>query len=490
MAALFLAGFGAKLGLILACSSPFPYGDQWPAEAIELFIPYLTNHYSPALLFQAHNDHRIVFTRLLELLLLVANGQWDSQLEMLVNAAIQCAGMAAFGGVLASLLGRRYWPLVWVMLALDLALPFAWENTLWGFQSQFYFLIIFSLAAIWGLGLHEANSGRWRAGAAAAILALFAMASGFLAAAAVAGLKLLETARRRENWRKQAVTLGFCGVMVGSGVLLVSRVPDYQHIHARSIQDFVMAFAKNLAWPWPLKPWYALFNILPLMVLGWRFVQGRNEPTAVERLIVGMGIWAIMQASTYAYGRGAGGMAPAWRYMDVLAFLTMANCLSLLVLLEYFRKATVRHRIWEAAFAVWLLVGAAGLWNLSSLAWRVYIPQLQREQSGQLQLAREFLATDDPGVFANKPGEQLPVLNVDADVWLLRHPLIRGILPTCSFKNPHKMGPLSIWTPRILAAWKYFLAAGIGWFLLNVIQLLRKDAPKGGNHGKHETERA
>ncbi len=480
MAALFLAGLGAKLGLILHYSSPFPYLDQWPAEAIELFIPYLGGHYSPALLFLTRNEHHIVFTRLLELLLLMLNGQWDSQLEMLVNAVIQCAGVAAIGGLLASQLGKRYWPVLWAALALDLCLPFAWENTLWGFQSQFYFLIIFSLVAIWGLGSYELKSNQWWIGVVAAVLALGAMGSGFVAAATVIGVKLLEMSRRG-GWRKQAVTLGFCGLIVVAGVLFLKKVPEHAQFRAQSIHDFVVAFAKNLAWPWPQKPWYAPLSVFPIAVLGWKMFCGREEPTGAERLILGMGIWVVLQAAIYAYGRGVGGMTPAWRYMDVLAFLALANGLSVVVLLERLQKSANGIRLWQGAFAIWVIGCLFGLWNLSSQAWRKYIPQFQHEQTAQLDVSRKFLATDNPAVFANKPGEELPVGNVDADVWLLRNPQVRSILPPCAFQTPRNLGPLSVWTSRILQVWPFLFAAGFCWYFCNLIQCWRAKVRRGSN---------
>ena len=110
--------------------------------------------HSPGTLFQPYNVHRIVPTCLIELALVRLNHQWDGLLEMSANAVIHCASVAAFGWVTASLLGKRSWPLVWLLLALELAVPFAWENAIWGFQSQFYFLLLFSWLAVWLFGMN------------------------------------------------------------------------------------------------------------------------------------------------------------------------------------------------------------------------------------------------------------------------------------------------------------------------------------------------
>ena len=64
---LFLAGLGAKLGLILSYGLAFPYWDQWPGEAEEMIWPYLAGRPLLKVLFTPHNEHRIVFTRALDL---------------------------------------------------------------------------------------------------------------------------------------------------------------------------------------------------------------------------------------------------------------------------------------------------------------------------------------------------------------------------------------------------------------------------------------
>src|SRR5581483_420482 len=178
--------------------------DQWPGEAEATLLPYLTGKLTVGTLFAPQNEHRIFFTRATELLLLMLNGQWDSLLEMTFNAVFYCAGLAAFGWVLAAMLGRRSWPVVWLILTADLAAPFAWENTAWAYQSQFYFLIIFSLATLWLLGLGEPWSWRWWLGLVAALSAFFSMASGFLAAAVAAGMSVFLVWKRREDWRRHA----------------------------------------------------------------------------------------------------------------------------------------------------------------------------------------------------------------------------------------------------------------------------------------------
>lgn len=428
---LFLAGLGAKLCLISGYGRPLPYLDQWPGEAIEMFVPLSAGQSLLAILFHPHNEHFIVFTRALELVLLKLNGQWDSLLEMTCNAVIHCAAVAGFGWAMASLLGKRSWLVLWPALALVLALPFAWENTLWGFQSQFYFLFAFSWLTIWLLGLNPALSWRWWLGAAVALAADFTMAAGFLASATVIAVTTL-TAWKERNWRRQVPTWLMCGTMVALGLALKMSQPTDHTTQAGTMVEFLIALGKSLAWPWALKPWYAPFNFLPLLVLGWVCFRSAERVKPGEWLIFGIGIWAALQALAGAYARGIHGMAPAWRYMDSLSFIAIANALAAFVLLTDRREGLRCARCLQIVFAVWTLSCLGGLAFLTHRVCTRMLKEVATERAAQLETTRAFIATDDPHAFSSRPDGERLVPNVDADVWLLRQPVIRAILPACA----------------------------------------------------------
>src|SRR4051812_36417135 len=62
--------FAAKLWVIGTYGNNTPFWDQWDAQATFLFGPYLSGHLPVDVLVSAHNEHRILWTRLLALLLL------------------------------------------------------------------------------------------------------------------------------------------------------------------------------------------------------------------------------------------------------------------------------------------------------------------------------------------------------------------------------------------------------------------------------------
>lgn len=429
---LFLVGLGVKFWLIQSSGSPFPYWDEWEGEAIDVFIPWVQHQFSLLKLFQAHNEHRIVFTKICELGLFLANGQWDSRLEMVFNAFVHSGAIACFGWLLVSLLGKKTWPFVWVLLALTLVTPYAWENTIWGFQSQFYFMVICSILTIWLLGTSEPLSPRWRLGAYAAIGTLFTMASGFLAAAAVVGITLVEVFKQRQNWRRHLPTWGFCIAISIAGLLLKKDVDFHHQFQAHSAGMFFAALGKSLSWPWATKAWYAFFNMVPFAVFGWIYLRSKEQSKPAEQLILGIGFWVGLQSLAAAYARGSTGGAPAWRYMDLLSFIMVVNCISIFFLATRYRELLRFQGFWGLVFAFWFIGCLTGLWFLTDKAMNKFIPEVVFEKQSQLKVARAFLTTDDLNALQHEPTESRIVPNLEAEVWLLRHPVVRSILPACA----------------------------------------------------------
>ena len=74
---LFLSVVGARLWLISKYGNSVPFWDQWDAEAAGLIQPILHRSFHWEVLFASHNEHRILCTRVIALLLFYMNRQWD-----------------------------------------------------------------------------------------------------------------------------------------------------------------------------------------------------------------------------------------------------------------------------------------------------------------------------------------------------------------------------------------------------------------------------
>jgi len=424
---LFVLVVGARLWLISVYATPLPYLDQWDAEAGALFKPWLENNLRWADLFAAHNEHRMVPSRLLALGLLALNGQWDGQLEMVGNALL-CGTIGlgvAFG--LARLSGEEFKVPLLVAVTLWLGLPYGYENTLWGFQSAFYFLLLFSLVTIWGLGFFAPFSLKWWIGAAAALLACLSMASGFFAAGAVVSLVLLRIiVTRGRELRVATPTLILCFAVIGLGLSLRVHFPPHDSLRAASIGAWIKVFARCLAWPYCAHPLAAALIYLPWFASLRFLLNNPHDAQNRRRLecIFAGGLWVIVQAAAIAYARGQDGSVMIYsRYMDILAFGALLNGIALLVLLRKGGPVFEGRRFAIIGSGVWLAITIAGASALG-------MEKLRSGSTKEVLLpiennVRAYVATHDQSYLAS----DIPYPDSIRLAILLDDPVIQKILP-------------------------------------------------------------
>jgi hypothetical protein len=428
---IFLTGLGAKLFLIHGFGTSMPFFDQWDGQAGQIYLPWLAGHVPLEHWFHPHNEHRIFFTRIYDLALFVLNGQWDSRWQMVCNAAVHCGALAGLGWFMARLLGRNMWPLLWLPLVLALGLPFGWENTLAGFQSQFYFLLIFSLLTLWLLGFGTPYSWQWWSGVLCAAASLFTTGSGMFAAAAVTGMIALDCLRERRFVRRHLPTLVVCVLTGVAGILLRHEVPATAFMKAHSFGEFYLALRRNLAWPRFRRLNRALWNVLPLVYLAGVYLWSRRKELPAARLILGIGGWVFLQALATAYARGMDGRAPFSRYMDSSSFAMITASLAFICLLVHYRGRMWLRGMTMIFFALWAVDCMVGLGQLNEIAFDEEIPERAYEQRLWLKSTRAFLATDDVRVFHGKVVIEMPYPDPEKLAKWLRNPVVRGILPAC-----------------------------------------------------------
>jgi hypothetical protein len=332
LAALFLVVLGAKLWVVQLYGSPLPLWDQWH-EAERFFRPWVEGHLTWKDFFAAHNEHRILFTRLLDLSVIWLNGRWEPLLQMTINAFIHAAFVCGLAFCLWDFLGRKNGWFICFLLAPFFALPYAGENTIWAFNSQLYLLDITSLATLVGLGFGRPGGWSWWLGLAAAILGLFTMASGLLAPMAVGGLTVLRAIKRRRMNRGDLITLGLCLAVIGLGAALSVTMEDDRLLRAQTLMQFTSALARNLTWPFFNVPEMVCLIPLPLAwLVALYFRPNFQEPRAAEFLLT-FGLWGVLQSAGLAYGRANyGEVIPASRYMDVLNVFVIASLFTTVLL--------------------------------------------------------------------------------------------------------------------------------------------------------------
>jgi hypothetical protein len=423
-ACLFVMVLGLNWAAAERFGSDMPDWDQWDAEGLNLIAPWFEHDHFVAHLFQPHNEHRVVITKLQNLAVLLAAGQWDERLECFFNAFLH-AGIAVGLWVW----GRRWLSRggaagYYVLIGAIFALPLAWQNLLGGFHSQQYWLIGLSFIAIVTVPFARRASAAWWAGIIAAILAMGSMGSGFFAAGVIAAVVAWRWLRREIAATDAWPTLVLMAALVAVGLATRVEVDYHEQLKAKTVHDFMFSLWRSLEWPWRNLDWAGAILWLPLVLLAWRFIRTWRNASPVALTILALNGWVLVQLLATAYVRGAGANYPASRYMDTLIFATALNGLGLGWLWATEPRRPGRFALSFVAI-VWATTLGAGLHQLLGINLDhelIDTTKYYRQAEGHL---RSYLATNDPQEL-RKP---IPYPSAEALIMRLGHPSLRQLQP-------------------------------------------------------------
>ncbi len=422
LTSLFLILLGSRALLISYAGSPTPFVDEWEGDGAYLLAPYLRGELKLSDLFAPYAEHRILFTRLLVLSAFLVAGYWDVILQMIANAILDTTTVVAVAYALSRVLNGG-WAIAAMVLSVGInAMPYAYDNVVYAFNSQFYFVLAFSLAALAFLADARAWSPRWAAGVLFGVGAFLSMASGALTLAAAAGAHLLQMACNRRGGVREWLGLAALAAITVALISLVPHASD--ELRARSVGEFLWAFLALAGWP--AHNMLGLIIFLPSALFCLRVLADRpalSDPRWFNVMALG---WVVSQILAVAFGRGQSPLSS--RYFDILLVGLTINLVSAFWLFERHAKAG-KPAMWRSlALALWLVFLALSLTHpqrhLPSLieAWRTVTT------TGEKNVQR-YLATADPSFLAGRPLWDVPSPDPPRLKQLLDTPEIRSILP-------------------------------------------------------------
>jgi hypothetical protein len=454
-------------------TTDLPFWDQWDSEGWLLLRPFQRGELSWAVLVSAHNEHRILFTRLVALALFILNNrQWDNLISLAFNGIIYALLMAAVLSVLLSRLRWRGYLPLFAFFVLIASLPLAAENLASGFQNQSYFLLAFTFSGIW-LAVTRQPTLRWlTALALLAIASVFTLASGLFSGpcfAVAAWLRLRHADRSaiaedvRAGNQQAGSGLGLV-VALASIVALVSGVAywvmpvlaAHAALRAQDIPDFFAALMRTLSWPLFGQWWGALLIWMPFLVAAPRVVLQRRFAEPMSIAFVTLGGWVIAQALAVAHSRGHAMSDVPSRYLDMLVFGLVVNVYFALRLFEEMRsRKYALSMVMAALFAVYFAgLGCRTVASLSELQTR---SGLARIEIGHV---KQFLATGDLNELQGKPPLHIPYPQAARLTMMLQDATIRAMLPdSVQPSQPAAKGWLSLQVARLLDCSIYIAAA-------------------------------
>ena len=487
---------GAKLQVLQVYSVDLPFQDEWEADALYLFKPWEEGTLHLSNFFAAHNEHRIFFTRVWELGWYVLNEGWSPQLVMTANTVLHSLLAVILYLLFESALNKQGKVLLLFAVAFAVGMPYSTASVLVAFQSQFYFLMIFSALGIWLLVTREPFSLPWWGGMVAIGCAYFSVFAGLLGLIAVAMVFALKFLRERSLRRNEWLTIGLLVVLLGGGYSFRAEVPRHASLIAVSPFAFIASFAVAIGWPHIKILPLGLLIYLPFGFFNLLYLRKQLTHNRFTAFLLGLGWWVLSIAAAAAYMRGASGARPADRYWDVLILGVLVNLICLQFILDKFShrseadegkapfqsdKARLRSGIpdWLLVSAlIWLANLGLGLYQSGEIVFNQKLPETRASQRLATQHLKDYLRSGDLSHLKNKPLHETS-FDGEPDYFaaILTDPTVRKTLPAPLNLISPQEGPFLRIGKWGMAWGMPVMAVGLLMLLTGTVTLLKKSQP-------------
>ncbi|TLV02956.1 hypothetical protein [Dyadobacter luticola] len=427
----FLIVVVSRLYIVGSFAVPLPFWDQWDAEGDFLLKQWIEGRLKLTALWEPHNEHRIFPTRLLSLAVFNITHEWNNLTAARLNVFLAASVPAVLIWVLVknrALSGARLFILP-VLLA-QFSLPFSFENLLIGFQSQFYFLMLFTLLALILATFRPDHIYAKFGIVTLCLLSILTMGSGLLTSVAVLSIYLLHTLNSQKLSKQNLILSAILIIIAVTGFLIIPKIPNYQIYRATNVSQLYNALGYILSWPVPdhqlpaLLLWSPAFIVIPILLF-----KRKLKPSDI--LLSGCFVWSFSQNLAIAYGRGQEMTEVSSRYTELLSLGLVSNAWFAIRGIQEFRGNPLRWAF--LAFFVTFLFGHYIRFSMDMHDMR----RNYRYSLIQTTNVCNFLKTGN-GTNLQKPGNEIPFPDSARLRDLLSQPTIRQMLPKsmCEFSKP------------------------------------------------------
>jgi len=444
----YVLGFGTLfLGLrwyfVAWYGSATPFWDQWDAEATKLYLPWMEGHLGFRHFFEQHNEHRILTTRVLLLGLFVLNGnEWDTLLQMQINAVIHGSALA----LLLVGLGQGLSPwqkfTLWGIGFLTFLPPYAHQSVLEGIQSAYYFFLLFSVIFIYLISRFPVNRPIWWIGLLCGLLSFFSLASG--AVALMAGFLVMvarqlshkehKNDRRVQGWFAAFFLLVLALICVAA----TPSLPGHAGMRAQSPFQFFTALISLFSWPGKGYWWEALMFHSPMLVFAVQMWRHPNLRHTQHFFLLGIGLWLMGTVTALAMSRATG--INASRYIDLFVVSLPLNVVAWFWVCSTLTPKSKRW--WYVLAAFWLV---SVMYGKNRELPKIATGMQYRYDTAQIQErnVRAYLCTRDARYLHDPVPQHLPYPDRARLATLLNSPSIQAILPE-HLLNPAAEPPIGV----------------------------------------------
>jgi hypothetical protein len=166
-----------------------PFSDQW--ELIPLLEKLHDKTLTLADLWQQHNEHRIIFPKIL-MLFLAHFSNWNIFLELCTNMVLAIINLLFLFSILRNTSESLKSPWLKIIISLLIFSMVQYENWFWGWQIQIFMSVLGAIIAIWSVNKWQGKTIGLTIAISAAILSSYSFSTGLVTWPAVVALLLLQ----------------------------------------------------------------------------------------------------------------------------------------------------------------------------------------------------------------------------------------------------------------------------------------------------------
>ena len=391
-----------RVGMVLALAPTIPFFDEWDGVVAAMAKPLRLGQFEPAFLLASQNGHPLLWTKLVSLLFLEANGlRFDNVAVCIFNQLVYALGCTIMVWSAASRLAERGPFLVAAMLVI--VLPFDWENITMGWGNSYEFLSFLSVGLLVACCCARGTATAMIGIAVLAGATVFSMASGLVAA--VMGAVVL-------MWRVRLGELATARAVVLSAILLAWAAIAF------AVGRTSHVTGQDATWGPVHLAQLALLLLcwLPAWLLLRRCIAGQHN--RFDLAILCVALWAFVQivAMILERPRYFRLWMPISRYMDIIPvgmFAVLASLCRLVrgdgALPSFVPVGLARRTLVAVSVAVVLVSPLAIFWQLR---WAGF-------HHDQAELIRAYLKSRNPQLLTDAPERSLAYPSAAAlQAWL------------------------------------------------------------------------
>ena len=326
------------VGLLAKYAVNVPFWDQW--ELTTLFEKWHAGQLGFADFFAQHNEHRILFPRLIMFGLAIATG-WNTLYEVATNVLL--ASLSFW--FLWLILRRTFTTLrMKVVAAATISLvvfsPLQFENWMWGWQIQWFLNVLGLVVAVWALSTWRTTPQRkFTVAALAAAVATYSLASGFFVWMVCLPLLWFAKDLRKLLWLWVVVA-----VAVVSSHYIGYIDPAYHPsklIFLKEPLNFAMYFLVYVGRPLVIDfllsiPIFIAYATVYLGALAYTFKKHKEQLTTTLLPWLALGLYGLCAAGSTSISRLGFGVEQAYssRYSTISSLLLVAGIVLLCKIIE------------------------------------------------------------------------------------------------------------------------------------------------------------